>query len=57
MVTFEITFSKSAEKEIESLNNPIFERIWAKIETLAQEPRPAGCLKLQGSTNLWRIRV
>ena len=57
MKSFEITFSKSAVKEIESLDNPLIERIWEKIEHLVQNPRPAGCLKLQGSNNLWRIRV
>jgi mRNA interferase RelE/StbE len=28
-----------------------------KIQALAQDPRPHGCLKLKGEDNLWRIRV
>ena len=28
-----------------------------KIKALAIDPRPAGCRKLQGAENLWRIRV
>lgn len=57
MTIFEITFSKSAIKEIESLENHFIERIFGKIENLANNPRPDGCIKLQASNNLWRIRV
>ena len=32
-------------------------RIISRVETLAENPRPHGCVKLQGATDLWRIRV
>ncbi|MDQ1266477.1 MAG: mRNA interferase RelE/StbE [Bacteroidota bacterium] len=57
MIQYEITFSKSAIKELESLNNKLIDRIWVKIEQLQKNPRPLGCLKLQGSNKLWRIRI
>ena len=32
-------------------------RIVRHVEALAQQPRPPGCGKLQGASDLWRIRV
>ena len=32
-------------------------RIKAKIDALAADPRPPGCVKLAGEDDLWRIRV
>jgi mRNA interferase RelE/StbE len=52
-----ITFARSARKELESFDAHIVNRIVPKIESLAREPRPAGCRKLQVEKNLWRIRV
>jgi mRNA interferase RelE/StbE len=57
MTDYYVTFARSARKELESLDPQIVNRIFPKIEALAKEERPAGCLKLQGEKNLWRIRV
>ena len=57
MADYSITFARSARKELESLNAPLVQRIFPKIEALAKEPRPKGCRKLRGEKNLWRIRV
>jgi mRNA interferase RelE/StbE len=32
-------------------------RILRRIESLAQNPRPSGVVKIQGTDDLWRIRV
>lgn len=32
-------------------------RIFRRLEDLARDPRPAGCRKLRGATDLWRLRV
>jgi mRNA interferase RelE/StbE len=32
-------------------------RIISRLELLAEIPRPAGCTKLEGARDLWRIRV
>lgn len=56
MQLYNITFAKSAVKELESFNKIDIERIVYKIELLAINPRPNGCKKLQGSNKLWRIR-
>jgi mRNA interferase RelE/StbE len=57
MADYSITFARSARKELEALPNSLIIRIFSKIEALSIEPRPSGCRKLQGFTNLWRIRI
>lgn len=57
MTDYNITFARSARKELENLHAYIVNRIFPKIEALAKEARPAGCRKLQGEKNIWRIRV
>ena len=57
MAEYTITFARSARKELEALHASIVNRIFPKIETLAEEPRPPGCLKLTGEEDLWRIRI
>jgi mRNA interferase RelE/StbE len=54
---YAITFSRSARKELEKLPPQLVERVVPKIESLVLRPRPAGCKKLKGGQNLWRIRV
>jgi mRNA interferase RelE/StbE len=36
---------------------PFLARVVRKIESLADEPRPAGCKKLKGYKDQWRVRV
>lgn len=57
MADYTITFARSALKELESLGGSVVRRVISKIEALAAQPRPAGCRKLAGEENLWRVRV
>jgi mRNA interferase RelE/StbE len=57
MLHYEITFARSARKELQAIPRTTAKRILTKIELLASNPRLSGCKKLQGHTNLWRIRV
>ena len=57
MIDYEITFAHSARKELEALDSEMINRIFPKIESLSGNPRPHNCIKLQGSRNLWRMRV
>lgn len=57
MTEYSITFARSARRELERLEPSLAQRILARIEELATEPRPAGCRKLQGGSGLWRLRV
>jgi len=57
MADYAVTFARSARKELERLDGPIVQRIWARIDALTVDCRSAGCKKLMGSNDLWRIRV
>ena len=57
MPSYEIVFARSARKELQALSYTVAERILEKVELLALSPRPSGCQKLRGHSNLWRIRV
>ena len=57
MAEYAVTFSRSARKELEKLPPQLVERLFPKIESLASQPRPAGCKKLKGGQDLWRIRL
>ncbi len=57
MADYSVVFARSARRELERLEARVARRILGRIEALAQEPRPHGCVKLQGAADLWRIRV
>ena len=57
MADYEVTFARSARRELEGLVLPLANRILSRIAALAREPRPPGTRKVQGKQNLWRIRV
>ena len=56
MAEYDITFARSARKELEDLDTSLINRIFPKIKALSTEPHPTGCRKLQGEKHLWRIR-
>jgi len=57
MHQYEVVIARSARKELERMDTWLSHRIVRHVEALAQQPRPAGCCKLQGASDLWRIRV
>jgi mRNA interferase RelE/StbE len=57
MGDYQITFARSASKDLEKLSTGEVNRIFVKIEALAKDARPKGCRKIVGEANLWRIRV
>jgi mRNA interferase RelE/StbE len=54
---YAIQIKPSARRELENLSDRLIARLMPKIERLAVDPRPAGCRKLRGYKDLWRIRV
>jgi mRNA interferase RelE/StbE len=54
---YSLEIKQSAEKEMDALDDALFARIDRKIMALAENPRPAGCKKLKGYKDQWRIRV
>lgn len=57
MAEYKVVFARSARRELEGLEATMVRRIIGRVEALATNPRPPGCVKLQGATNLWRIRI
>ena len=54
---YEVLIERTAERDLRSLPNTLFDRIVPRIKALAEAPRPPGCHKLAGSKNNWRIRI
>jgi mRNA interferase RelE/StbE len=47
-----------AEKYLDGLRDArLYQRLRESIEGLAENPRPPGCVKLQGGDELFRVRV
>lgn len=56
-MSYEITYARSALKELRKLDRQIARRVLRAIDALADEPRPLGCLQLSGGEGELRIRV
>jgi mRNA interferase RelE/StbE len=52
----EIYLERAAERDLNKLEQSDFGRIIAQMNALAENPRPAGCRKIRGAINDWRIR-
>jgi mRNA interferase RelE/StbE len=57
VVKYSLEIKQSAQKELDALDDAVFTRIDRKILALADNPRPAGCKKLKGYKDQWRVRV
>jgi mRNA interferase RelE/StbE len=56
-LTYRVQIKASAVKAIGKLPKADQARVDERIASLATNPRPAGCVKLAGSSQLWRIRI
>jgi mRNA interferase RelE/StbE len=55
--TYKITLTPAAVRGLDRLSRSVFLRVDARVQALAANPRPAGCIKLQGVSDLYRIRA
>jgi mRNA interferase RelE/StbE len=55
-LSYSVYITSTAEKEMVHLPNRLFQRITERILSLADNPRPKGCKKLEGDIK-YRIRV
>jgi len=53
---YALEIKPSAQRELDALDETLFTRIDRKILALVDNPRPAGCKKLKGYKDQWRIR-
>ncbi len=56
-VAYAIQFKPAALRQLEKLPRQAQRRIGLKIEALRDDPFPAGCKKLAGLPDVWRVRV
>ncbi len=56
-MAYTIEFAASALREFNALERATQRRIATRIDALASNPFPAGVKKLQGKTDLYRIRI
>ncbi|MBM3993765.1 MAG: type II toxin-antitoxin system RelE/ParE family toxin [Planctomycetes bacterium] len=57
MSRYRPVIAPSARKELKQLPTKIAKHLVEAIEALAEDPRPHGCLKLEGAHSQFRIRV
>lgn len=54
---YALRLARSARKELEALPDAMLTRVARQLDLLPNQPRPPGCKKLRGATDLWRVRV
>jgi mRNA interferase RelE/StbE len=54
---FRVEIRPSLEKELKSIDIRYHKALWSKIESLAEDPLPRGCAKLQTEDDMFRIRI
>ena len=57
VTNYSVQVKPTARKELEEIPDNVLVRVIHKIELLGHSPRPAGCKKLRGYKDQWRIRV
>ncbi len=57
MGDYSVEVKPSVRKELEELPDNVLARVIQKLESLGHAPRPAGCKKLKGYKDQWRVRV
>jgi len=55
MEKYRITFKKSVAKDLRTIPKSDIKKILGKIDTLSENPRGEGCIKLSGKEN-YRVR-
>jgi mRNA interferase RelE/StbE len=57
VASYEVALTASAAKELKKLPGQLLARIVPRLESLAANPRPPGCKKMQSGDREWRIRI
>jgi mRNA interferase RelE/StbE len=57
MNVYEVLLESQAQRDLRAFPPSLADRVIRRIRSLAVDPRSAGCRKLAGSVNDWRVRV
>jgi len=55
--SYTVEVKPAARRELEALPDHVLSRVVRELESLGHTPRPAGCKKLKGYKDQWRVRV
>lgn len=56
MVSYKVSFKRSAEKELRKIPSPYLAKMMEKIHDLGRDPRPPGVQMLKGEERYFRLR-
>jgi mRNA interferase RelE/StbE len=56
-MAYAIQFKPAALRQLEKLPRDVQKRIASRVHALRNDPFPAGCKKLLGEPDTWRVRV
>ena len=56
-MTYQVEITPSAQRDFKRLPHEIVRRVDAAILALEENPRPSGCVKLEGSDSDYRVRI
>ncbi|MDH7487148.1 MAG: type II toxin-antitoxin system RelE/ParE family toxin [Anaerolineae bacterium] len=56
-MSYKVIIPKPVQRQLDALPDNIRERSLRRIAALKENPRPAGCVKLRGDENEYRIRI
>ena len=57
MKRYEVRLTLSAQRQLRKLPHDVVARLRPVLLALADDPRPAGVVKLSDTDNAWRVRV
>lgn len=52
-----VRIERKAQKSLKKIPDPYRSNFIGAIDDLSSDPRPEGCVKLKGASDLWRVRV
>ena len=56
-MAYRVEFTPRAERDFKALDGSVRGRIKQRIDSLAENPHPAGIKKIEGEDELYRLRV
>jgi len=56
-VRYSVEVAPAAVRQIKKLERSVQRKILARIDRLADDPRPPGCVKLSGRGDIYRVRI
>jgi mRNA interferase RelE/StbE len=54
---YAVLLTRTARKDLDRLDRQAIRRIASVIDSLANAPRPSGCLQVKSEPGVWRVRV